>query len=131
MQKLDTTFEPTFRKSTGAHYTPSALAKFVAKNIFDHIAPTAKKRPLRIVDPAVGDGELLYAAVSEAQARGFNNLIVTGFDINRDAIEATQRLMLENFPLVDLVLREEDFLQYSLKNSLSEEGQFDAVIANP
>ena len=66
MKKLDTTIEPLLRKETGSHYTPSVLAEFVARNIFDQVSiftPTDKQ--LKIIDPAVGDGELLLAVISE------------------------------------------------------------------
>lgn len=139
MKRLDTTIKPLLRKRTGAHYTPSVLARFVAKNIFDKISTSkSTSQKLKIIDPAVGDGELLFAITAEAYSRGFKNISVTGFDINKDALLSTKHLIQKKFPKAELSLYQEDFLQHVLKNyksslfnKVSEDSLFDIVISNP
>ena len=50
---------PASRKSTGAHYTPARFAEFVAEAIIGQFEAT--DRAATVVDPAMGDGELLAA----------------------------------------------------------------------
>lgn len=140
MPKLDTTINADLRKNTGAHYTPDVLADFVATKIFRSFErpDINKNHQLKIIDPAVGDGSLLCAAISEAKRQGFKNIEVTGFDINRDAIVETREVIRKSFTDIKLVLHEKDFLQHILDhyipNLLNERSAvefFDIVIANP
>ena len=78
---------PAARKSTGSHYTPTQLAEFVADAIVEHFDPT--DQPASIVDPAVGDGELLAALLRKWPGR----VNAFGFDTDASAIAcANQRL---------------------------------------
>jgi adenine-specific DNA-methyltransferase len=121
---------PASRKSTGSHYTPTRLAEFVAEAILDHFEPA--DRTANIVDPAVGDGELL-AALLRKWPGGVNGF---GFDTDATAIaSATQRLR-DEFPGVSCRLDCSDFLEVSLENGagdlfFQESQQYDVVIANP
>ncbi|HEU4707728.1 MAG TPA: hypothetical protein VFS17_00270, partial [Methylophilaceae bacterium] len=45
------------QKLTGATYTPNHLAFFVAQNILE-VAELPVDGPIRVLDPAVGDGAL-------------------------------------------------------------------------
>jgi len=140
MANLDTTFDINVRKNTGAHYTPTSLASFVASQILDRFeAKTVnKKDKLRIIDPAVGDGELLHNIITLANKRGFSDLEIFGFDINQEAVDASIKLIKEDFPSVILKIQKDDFLEWVLNNyndslfsSSIEKVQFDIVIANP
>src|SRR5438876_11702853 len=46
-------------KERGVHYTPPELARFLASHVAAHLR--AISNPLRLLDPACGDGELLEA----------------------------------------------------------------------
>jgi len=48
------------KKSEGATFTPSILADFVASQILATFKPE-NNGPIRLLDPAVGDGELLHS----------------------------------------------------------------------
>ena len=100
MPNLDTQFDMQLRKDTGAHYTPTSLADFVAAQILDQLETRIldKKHKIRIIDPAVGDGELLLSLIKLAHDRNLNNLEVFGCDISQDAVNASQKLISENFP---------------------------------
>ncbi|HEV7424210.1 MAG TPA: N-6 DNA methylase, partial [Candidatus Paceibacterota bacterium] len=140
MPQLDTKFDVQLRKDTGAHYTPASLANFVATQILDQFETKSlnKNSKLRIIDPAVGDGELLHNLVTLAHKRGFKNLEIFGFDINQEAVDASIKLIEEDFPSVVLKIQKSDFLEWVLDNynqslfsPVSEKIQFDIVIANP
>jgi type I restriction-modification system DNA methylase subunit len=47
-------------KSSGVTYTPKELADFVAQQIAKAAGELPTERPLRVLDPAVGHGELLF-----------------------------------------------------------------------
>ncbi len=139
MLQLDKKMNIKLRKDTGSHYTPASLAGFVTTQILNEYESKTnnKDQPLRIIDPAVGDGELLYNLIKTAQERGFNNLEVFGFDINHDAVETTKKTIKEKFPTVYLDIKKSDFLDWVLETyneslfSGSEKLKFDIVIANP
>lgn len=139
MPTLDTKLDIGLRKNTGAHYTPASLASFVASQILDRVEEnnTDKKQLLRIVDPAVGDGELLHKLITDAHKRGFKKLQVFGFDINQEAVDAAESLIKNDFPEVDTNIENRDFLEWvseSYNTSLFKSGKaelFDLIIANP
>ncbi len=50
----------TKEKAGGATYTPKNLSDFVAEHIVANIEASNLKQPIRILDPAVGDGVTAY-----------------------------------------------------------------------
>lgn len=128
-------------KAKGSTYTPTSLAGFVA----DKILATAKLSSLtgsvRILDPAVGDGELLLSLLGRLHARVQQPISVHGFDTDEVALSAARRRLTSAFPTVELHLQASNFLEYILKNieknnTLSLFGNaamphYDLIIANP
>jgi type I restriction-modification system DNA methylase subunit len=139
MSTLDVTLNKKLRKDTGAHYTPVILANYVALQIVNQLKNINfdKKNTLRILDPAVGDGELLYALIKHLYERGFKDIEVFGFDINQEAVDAAQSLIRQEFPNINFTIENRDFLEWvsiSYINSLfslKQELLFDLIIANP
>jgi adenine-specific DNA-methyltransferase len=126
------------QKSDGATYTPVALAKFVAGQIL-RVAELPKNGKIRVLDPAVGDGELLIELIKQLPLATWNRLEVVGYDTNPDAIKvATQRFQLD-FPGLSVYLEQKDFLEHVLNlegcGDLFSAGNvqepFHLVIANP
>lgn len=120
------------RKATGSHYTPARLAQFVARQIVEHFEPHDSISQLNILDPAVGDGELLISLRNELSLRGYSNLHVTGFDTNSRAVDETlQRVGPDSANAI----KESDFTTLALEHrkagSLFPLPKFDLIIANP
>lgn len=124
------------KKATGSHYTPSQLAEFVAdKIVAAYCKGSRPKTPLRVLDPAVGDGILLVCLLRRLAAAGIDRIEVTGYDTSEMAIRRTANLIREEFSSVRPILNAADFLDFSMsikRNGPRESSQeFDLVIANP
>jgi len=131
----------TEEKAGGATYTPKGLADFVANQIAD-AAPIEKLRvPFRVLDPAVGDGELLLSLLNQLTRRGHSRIEVNGFDTREQAISATSFRLKERFPALSVNLERGDFLDFVVRRfgggrngelfrpSLPD--SYDLIIANP
>ncbi len=124
------------RKERGAHYTPRALADFVAKRIAGAWAQETRPGRIRILDPAVGDGELLMSLLGEFPESSLTNVDVFGFDEDYGAVEVATRRIERSFPEVVVHMTCDDFLAFA---SMYGKGDmfgrliepFDLVIANP
>ena len=117
------------RKEKGAHYTPEALAEFVADQVAAH-SPAGKK--LRILDPAVGDGVLLHALSEKLGSQHQFD----GFDIDAPALEQAERHLKTALPANAFQLYHSDFLARfdGSADDLFETTpapEYDAAISNP
>lgn len=79
--------EPARRRALGAWYTPEALVARLADWLTDDVAPRSDGRPLRVVDPACGDGRLLSAVADRLEAQGVA-VEAIGCDIDPAALAA-------------------------------------------
>ncbi len=138
----DNITSPAKRKATGAHYTPKMLSDFVAREIVKawvrEKETTQKDRSasIRIIDPAVGDGQLLLSVLGELYQAGFTHFQATGFDTDPNALEQASIRIYRSFSNIDMELREKDFLEFSMTygaGRLFSFGfeHFDLAIANP
>jgi hypothetical protein len=129
-------------KANGATYTPQVLADFVAHQICSIAASTLSKSSVRLLDPAVGHGQLLTSLLEEI-AKSQNNLEikVSGFETEERAIEAAYSNISQRFPSAQIDLRHENFLHFVLEHCPPAEAttllaknssdRYDLVIANP
>ena len=125
------------QKSTGSHYTPPALAEFVAKEMLKLWKPPENTRNINVFDPALGDGELLLAVLKNLQEMEVN-LSVSGYETNKPEMLAAKKRIKGQFPKVAIEFHNRDFLAQSagcfsqpdLFQSRRPE-QFDLVISNP
>ncbi|GAB2674197.1 Eco57I restriction-modification methylase domain-containing protein [Nocardia goodfellowii] len=109
------------RKRHGRHYTPPALARFLATRLLAHVPPGDV---LRVLDPACGDGELLLAVRREAAERlpGVR-LELTGYDLDPAAVELARSRADD-----EIDWHSGDFL---VAEAHLPDGAFDAIITNP
>lgn len=124
------------RKDSGAHYTPAILSDFVASQITAQIDLT-HSTTFRILDPALGDGELIISLLRAIRNiwKG-NNIEVYGFDTDNNALKIAFDRIREEFPDIPVFFSNEDFLEYAIRcgrNDLFSPTieKFDVVIANP
>lgn len=142
-KKLPRRYELVAKKKVeGASYTPRILSDFVAEQILDHIA-NSKSGTLRLLDPAIGEGELLSSMLRKLSVRRKSNKVeVFGYETDCEAIVHTKNRLLREFPKVRVNFENRDFLESVLEEfnigsqghlfqTKSEEDKFDVVIANP
>src|SRR5213083_2811303 len=75
-------------KQRGAHYTPAELARFLAERAIAHL--TKRSGPIRVLDPACGDGSLLRAIWEVAPRPLRRRLVLTGYDTDPIAAETAR-----------------------------------------
>jgi adenine-specific DNA-methyltransferase len=105
------------------HYTPAELAGFLSEQA---LALAGARGPLRVLDPACGDGSLLLALAEAAGRPRAGELRVVGLDRDAEALRAA-RQALTGQPLAAIELRQADFLA----DPAPQPAGFDLVIANP
>ena len=120
------------QKTTGAHYTPPALAAFLAERVVAQM--TGEQRMLRVLDPACGDGELLLALAAALPDDTRRNATFLGYEIDAGAAANTRERLFEA-GVGNVDIRDADFLSqivaedsHELSDSL---GSVDIVITNP
>ncbi len=129
------------RKADGVTYTPRVLADFVGSQIARTCDAASLRESIRILDPAVGDGELLLSLLECFERMGVADIEAHGFDTDAAALGVAAARITERFPNVSLHFEHGDFLQFVLEHARPEErgGLFesasapvyDFVIANP
>ena len=121
------------QKQTGAHLTPKPLADLVAHRLSQQL--WRFEGPIRILDPACGDGNLLVAMVQAlpAEARRRNTLVGIEDDIESFDIVTRRLATMEDIPPADL--RKGEFLDLVDDGTMFQLplliNPVDVVIANP
>lgn len=122
-------------KATGTTYTPSELADFVATEMVRAAVLEKDGAPLRVLDPAVGEGELLASLLRRLPAS--RRVEVFGFDHDERALGVARERLSGLHKRATLHLERCDFLQVAtgagglpLFNTAAP-AAFDLVIANP
>lgn len=129
-------------KADGATYTPEVLADFVARQICELASSTPLKGTVRLLDPAVGHGQLLVSLLEEfTKSYGDLGIMVSGFETEERALEAAYSNIGRKFPHVQIDFRPESFLDFVLEHfppagtetlfAESPKGLYDLIIANP
>lgn len=114
-------------KQSGAIFTPHHMAHRLSVEMLDAYRGSLPDK-VYVLDPAVGDGELLVSFVEEVKARNPKTKIkVTGFDINAVSCEDARKNLKSRFRDIDIEINNEDFLTQLEHSSL----EYDFVIANP
>ena len=114
------------QKANGVHYTPTELARFVARRGLEAVASA---EALVVFDPACGDGELLLAASEEAEACDLPPPRLLGTDTDPAAVAEAQR-RLGPTRAAQVMIRCEDFLSTPPPKAL-QGVEIDLMISNP
>ncbi|MBA3312884.1 MAG: N-6 DNA methylase [Planctomycetota bacterium] len=110
------------RKQNGVHYTPPELAAFLATETVK--ALTRTDAPICVLDPACGDGVLLWAIAAALEPRRRARTTLVGYETDERAISLAER-SLSGCGVANVSLRLQDFLDRDFDEP------YDAVIANP
>ena len=115
------------QKSSGAIFTPKPMARTLSSEMITAYAGAFPGR-ITVLDPAVGEAELLVSFVEEVRRRHPQvSIRLVGFDINSNSCEVARRNLVGKYPDVEVDIRCGDFL--SQVDSSGE--KYDFVIANP
>lgn len=114
-------------KVNGVVYTPKIMAEYLAKEMINYKNRGKENKLIKILDPAIGKGELICALLGMIDTEK-HDVEVVGYETDANICEEIQRTLTEKFPMVKFFIKNEDFLE-AVKNK--KEGKFDYVIANP
>ena len=131
----------TAEKSKGATYTPRILADFVARQIIQIIRNISVDRPIRVLDPAIGDGELVVCLLNQLASISRMDIEICGFETDPDAINIAKTRIKQQFPESIENVQSKDFMEFildkfvnsgtdSLFKSITPD-TYDLIIANP
>lgn len=110
----------TEQKLRGGYYTPLDLAVYITRW-------TLEKRPTTLLEPSCGDGIFIQALSEICFSRA---LSLTGFEILKaEAAKARERCRSKS--RLNWSIHEEDFLGWAIKEIVSNQPKFDAVVGNP
>jgi len=128
-------------KAGGATYTPKILADFVARKIVEFSNQLSLNCPLRVLDPAVGDGELLVSLLRQLADRPGLSIKVSGFETDQAALSIAAGRLGQRFPTVEVDFESGSFLEFVLEHFGADGNRslfsppvpetYDIVIANP
>jgi SAM-dependent methyltransferase len=129
------------RKLGGATYTPKILSDFVAAQMLENFDQPGVNSSLRILDPAIGEGELLFSLLEQFGDHPEVRVEAYGFDTDSKALDIASQRLTQRFSCVEFHLYPESFLQFVVdhmgerrKNSRSDwtaPEAYDLIVANP
>lgn len=105
----------TEEKAGGVTYTPKILADFIAQQIVQTAGALPTGRPLRILDPAVGHGQLLVSLLEHLADQPNLIIEVYGFETDSEALDTARLRIKQQFPGVSLYFERENFLDFVLE----------------
>ncbi|MDO5398333.1 MAG: N-6 DNA methylase [bacterium] len=114
------------KKENGIVYTPVKIADYLASELVKY--KYIFNNTIRILDPAVGSGELLIAIIRAVMKISNLPIEAVGYETDSNVCVKTQERLKKIFPDVLIEIRNEDFL---CAVEESKTGLFDYVIANP
>ena len=130
----------SLEKAGGVTYTPKILADFVADQIVRFARPVPDDRPLRVLDPALGRGELLISLLESLSNNG-HVIEASGFDTDPTHLDVAASRLESRFANVRLDFRRKNFLDFAFQHfnpthnedlfGWPDREQFDLIIANP
>lgn len=119
----------TKEKSNGVVYTPKTMADYLAGQMLRfYNGKIISNKPVKIVDPASGEGELLIAMASLLYANFKDIKIeIVGYETDPNSAVIAKTRIENTFPNAVVDIRKTDFLEDA--DEITD--KFDFVIANP
>ena len=125
-------------KAGGATYTPKLLADFVAEEIVKAAGSFSKNQKIRILDPAVGQGELIISLINKLPKEHRKKIEINGFETDPYAIKIATERIIKKFPNSTVCFEHRSFLEFVLErynrdllSCLDIPEAYDLIIANP
>ncbi len=116
-------------KTNGVVYTPTVMADYLSFEMIRYKPCNSNnKGVIRVLDPAVGKGELLISFLKAIKKICNVKIEVVGYETDMIICKETRETLSNLFPDVELSIRNEDFLKAVEKQTT---GLYDYVIANP
>ena len=116
-------------KRNGVIYTPTDMADYLATEMIKYgqfDLSTASE--VNVLDPAIGEGELILSMVSKILEKNLNIIInVDGYETDETVARKTEQLISNSFPTVNVNIIAQDFLE--AVETIDPKYQY--VIANP
>lgn len=113
-------------KENGVVYTPTEMADYVALEMLKYKRNGFENR-IDILDPAVGEGELLISMINAVLDKNLK-IYAVGYETDEKVAAITQEKLQKKYPEVKIEIRIGDFLN-AVENDSA--GTYDLVIANP
>lgn len=111
-------------KETGATFTPTGLANYLA----ELITPFIQVEDPKVLDPACGDGALIKAMHKSLAING-KDAQYFGFDADLGYLKKASQIFTKHG--IEATLIQKDFLDSLSIESDENHGKYDAIIANP
>ena len=99
-------------KANGVVYTPKTMAEYLAKEMVNYKAIANTSDTIRILDPAIGKGELVFALL-KAIGSSCNQIEVVGYETDVNVCEETTAELLHAFPTQLILQDNQNLFQYS------------------
>ena len=115
-------------KRNGVVYTPKDMANYVSELMLNYKVSITKNDTIEILDPAVGEGELLVSMVNSLKNKVIKKIKIVGYETDKEVANRTQRILGILFPDIEIDIRVGDFLLEVEQGNIEK---FDYVIANP
>ena len=128
-------------KAGGATYTPKILADFVAREMVEAALDLLDNKNPRVLDPAVGEGELLLSLLERLRNVEMFDIEVHGFETDPESLRVAKRRLQKRFREASVRFESRSFLEF-LDDGFQEEQnlnlfrasrpeRYDLIIANP
>lgn len=129
--------EMSIEKQNGIVYTPKSMAQYLATQMISFYKGNIDGN-LKVLDPAIGDGELAIALISKLLQMGASSISLIGFETDASVIETTINKLANKFPGISVSIYNRDFVKFMLeeRGTMFDDNDIDCenanfIIANP
>ena len=116
-------------KRNGVIYTPTEMADYLALEMIKYgKVELSKATEVNILDPAVGEGELILSMISKILEKNSTIKInIDGYETDDNVAIKTEQLIKQTFPTANVKITAQDFLE--AVDTIDKKYHY--IIANP